>query len=74
MENYLYLGLFVVLIMLVFSPTRSLLMDVIKGPGVRLWTSVMSFTLMLIKAHLLIIKNFAPRKVVLPTLDKGSKK
>lgn len=70
LENYLYITVFGLCLMLLFAPTRSLLATLLKGPGVKLWGSLMSFLLMIIKAHIMVIRNFAPRRVVLPTLEK----
>lgn len=66
----------VLLLMVVFSPTRALLASVIRwamgsgGPLMFLVGYAQSLGATLLKAHLLIFKNFAPRWAVLPTLDK----
>lgn len=74
--NYSVGVMVVLLLMVIFSPTRALLAGAIRwlmgsgGPLMFLVGYAQSLGATLLKAHILIFKNFGPRWAVLPTLDK----
>lgn len=76
MTKYSVAVMVILLVMLIFSPTRALLGSMVRwfagsgGPLMFLVGYAQSLGATLLKAHILIFKNFAPRWAVLPTLDK----
>lgn len=78
--NWIIVIALCLVVMSLFAPTRSLiswffLQQIFGSNGLftKLLGYVQSVGATILKAHLLILKNFAPRRVVLPTLDKTKK-
>lgn len=69
MENYLIVFALVFFVLVIFPPTRNLLFSIMKGPLLWILGLVVSLATKLYKDHVLILRNFAPRRVIFPSLN-----
>lgn len=64
---YLLIGVAVLMVLMLFAPFRVSLLSLFGAKTA--WSLVWSLVSVVLLAHWTVLRNFAPRDVVLPTLD-----